>query len=345
MEEFVYTVLYKRLILSGEKGIYQFIPCYVVKGFYDVEEHAFLDEMNKIRYLMEDWHIIEEHCDYCIGEVYTEKDLYHKYPDVINLEAAKIKLFEEEEKSITIGVYREDKDQIKVLKYINDKLENPFFENSLKHNDKEETFDLSTVDTIVLPKHLEEMMQITDTSLMYQFLRSLRNNRTREEPQIKKMDNEIVLNFDSKDIDKLIEKEYSCDDIKIYFQQIYNFSKSILEEYSNSQMLDIEKSDFLMCNNPSEETEDELEEDELEEINIFDIDSLLLKIEDIKNKVWNANYLEEVKKVLNQAKLFYEVNLSTIEMLRDTNYHFFLYLPLPLFTNSICQSVIKTRES
>ena len=50
MEEFVYGILYRKQILSGEKGIYQFIPCYMIKGFYDTEENVFLDEMNKIRY-------------------------------------------------------------------------------------------------------------------------------------------------------------------------------------------------------------------------------------------------------------------------------------------------------
>lgn len=319
MEEFVYGILYRKQILSGEKGIYQFIPCYMIKGFYDTEENVFLDEMNKIRYLLKDSAMIENQSEYGVGKIYTEKDLYHQYPDARNLDEAKLRLFEEEENILTIGVYQEDKDQIKVLKYSSDKLENLSFEEILKQDEKEvETFDFSKEDTVILPHHIEELMQIDNTITMYQFLRSLKNNRTKEEQQIKKMNHKIILNFDSKDIDQLINTKHSCDEIKSYFQEIYDDTKSLLEEYSDNQMLDLEESDLSMFDDTFDERDDELED-----MNAFDIDFLLTKMEDIKNKVWNANHLEEAKKILNQAMRFYHVNLSTIEMLRDADYHFF----------------------
>ena len=35
MEELVYTILYKKELLSEEENSYHFTPCYIVKGLYD----------------------------------------------------------------------------------------------------------------------------------------------------------------------------------------------------------------------------------------------------------------------------------------------------------------------
>lgn len=41
MEEMVYTILYKKELLSEEENSYHFTPCYIVKGLYDEEENVF----------------------------------------------------------------------------------------------------------------------------------------------------------------------------------------------------------------------------------------------------------------------------------------------------------------
>ncbi len=117
MEEMVYTILYKKEILDGEKLSYRFKPCYVIKGLYDENSNMFLDELNKGRFLINDPIITDDTIDYCVGEVYTKDELYKKFTDANSFEDVEIKLFKEAEENMIIGFYDEKSDEMKIKKY------------------------------------------------------------------------------------------------------------------------------------------------------------------------------------------------------------------------------------
>ena len=122
MEELVYTILYKKELLSEEENSYHFTPCYIVKGLYDEEENVFLDEINKSRYLISDPRIVLENCEYAVGEIYTEKELNYKYPNSVSFEQIEIDMFKEAERYMTIGIYDKQENKINIKKYSYDGL-------------------------------------------------------------------------------------------------------------------------------------------------------------------------------------------------------------------------------
>lgn len=106
INEYVYSVLYRKESLDNNKLL--FVPCYVVKGIYDEQEGIFLDELNKSRYSFNDIKVVDENCNYCIGEVYTEQDLRKQIPDANSVEDLLIKFYRKIEENVTIGYCRSD---------------------------------------------------------------------------------------------------------------------------------------------------------------------------------------------------------------------------------------------
>ena len=103
MDEYHYTILYRREQLGTYKYLY--LPCYVIKGLYDEKENIFLDELNKYRFLYNDFCSISDSTGYCVGEVYTEKELRKKFPNANSIEDLKIKLIESQEFKTLIGCF------------------------------------------------------------------------------------------------------------------------------------------------------------------------------------------------------------------------------------------------
>lgn len=103
MDEYHYTILYRREQLGTYKYLY--LPCYVIKGLYDEKENIFLDELNKYRFLYNDFCSISDSTGYCVGEVYTEKELREKFPKANSLEDLEIKLIESQEFKTIIGCF------------------------------------------------------------------------------------------------------------------------------------------------------------------------------------------------------------------------------------------------
>lgn len=103
MDEYHYTILYRREQLGTYKYLY--LPCYVIKGLYDEKENIFLDELNKYRFLYNDFCSISDSTGYCVGEVYTEKELREKFPKANSLEDLEIKLIESQEFKTLIGCF------------------------------------------------------------------------------------------------------------------------------------------------------------------------------------------------------------------------------------------------
>ena len=103
MDEYHYTILYRREQLGTYKYLY--LPCYVIKGLYDEKENIFLDELNKYRFLYNDFCSISDSTGYCIGEVYTEKELREKFPNANSLEDLETKLIESQEFKTIIGCF------------------------------------------------------------------------------------------------------------------------------------------------------------------------------------------------------------------------------------------------
>ena len=103
MDEYHYTILYRREQLGTYKYLY--LPCYVIKGLYDEKENIFLDELNKYRFLYNDFCSISDSTGYCVGEVYTENELRKKFPKANSLEDLEIKLIESQEFKILIGCF------------------------------------------------------------------------------------------------------------------------------------------------------------------------------------------------------------------------------------------------
>ena len=103
MDEYHYAILYRREQLGTYKYLY--VPCYVIKGLYDENENIFLDELNKYRTSYSDFLSISDTTGYCIGDVYTEKELREKFPNANSIEDLEMKLFESQEFKTLIGCF------------------------------------------------------------------------------------------------------------------------------------------------------------------------------------------------------------------------------------------------
>ena len=307
MEELVYTILYKKELLSEEENSYHFTPCYIVKGLYDEEENVFLDEINKSRYLISDPRIVLENCEYAVGEIYTEKELNYKYPNSVSFEQIEIDMFKEAERYMTIGIYDKQENKINIKKYSYDGLTKKE-EVDIKTEESVQYFDYNKLKSeigedfsLFTSEQVDEILNMDNIDKIHQYINQIKSNKD-------KYSQVVLSNLEARNIcladnivDYLIESE-EIDQIKNIFIYYNNLDITTLEPVE-------------------EEYEDKEYEEEI--ANIFNGEEFENISKDTILKLRQATTIEEVKNSLNNICEFYKNNMTILEMLRESGYNFF----------------------
>ena len=307
MEELVYTILYKKELLSEEENSYHFTPCYIVKGLYDEEENVFLDEINKSRYLISDPRIVLENCEYAVGEIYTEKELNYKYPNSVSFEQIEIDMFKEAERYMTIGIYDKQENKINIKKYSYDGLTKKE-EVDIKTEESVQYFDYNKLKSeigedfsLFTSEQVDEILNMDNIDKIHQYINQIKSNKD-------KYSQVVLSNLEARNIcladnivDYLIESE-EIDQIKNIFIYYNNLDITTLEPVE-------------------EEYEDKEYEEEI--ANIFNGEEFENISKDTILKLRQATTIEEVKNSLNNICEFYKNNMTILEMLRESGYNLF----------------------
>lgn len=307
MEELVYTILYKKELLSEEENSYHFTPCYIVKGLYDEEENVFLDEINKSRYLISDPRIVLENCEYAVGEIYTEKELNYKYPNSVSFEQIEIDMFKEAERYMTIGIYDKQENKINIKKYSYDGLTKKEAVD-IKTEESAQYFDYNKLKSeigedfsLFTSEQVDEILNMDNIDKIHQYINQIKSNKD-------KYSQVVLSNLEARNIcladnivDYLIESE-EIDQIKNIFIYYNNLDITTLEPVE-------------------EEYEDKEYEEEI--ANIFNGEEFENISKDTILKLRQATTIEEVKNSLNNICEFYKNNMTILEMLRESGYNFF----------------------
>lgn len=307
MEELVYTILYKKELLSEEENSYHFTPCYIVKGLYDEEENVFLDEINKSRYLISDPRIVLENCEYAVGEIYTEKELNYKYPNSVSFEQIEIDMFKEAERYMTIGIYDKQENKINIKKYSYDGLTKKE-EVDIKTEESVQYFDYNKLKSeigedfsLFTSEQVDAILNMDNIDKIHQYINQIKSNKD-------KYSQVVLSNLEARNIcladnivDYLIESE-EIDQIKNIFIYYNNLDITTLEPVE-------------------EEYEDKEYEEEI--ANIFNGEEFENISKDTILKLRQATTIEEVKNSLNNICEFYKNNMTILEMLRESGYNFF----------------------
>lgn len=310
MEEMVYTILYKKEILDGEKLSYRFKPCYVIKGLYDENSNMFLDELNKGRFLITDPVITDDTIDYCVGEVYTKDELYKKFTDANSFEDVEIKLFKEAEENMIIGFYDEKSDEMKIKKYpFSGLISNEI--NSIDSNknmngfvDNEDSVDyyFSLKDelgydfTLILPDQVEQLMMMDDLDEMYNYIKKLQKDKYLYEEGLAKLaPNQKFLCIDDSTLDNIKDME----------------SVEELKDYIN-----------IFCEQNGIYKDDDLENEEYHTVDLIDTDEIKRITDYTHQVVTNSEDINEIKEALKDLLEDYKFNLEAMKALRDLNYDF-----------------------
>ena len=307
MEELVYTILYKKELLSEEENSYHFTPCYIVKGLYDEEENVFLDEINKSRYLISDPRIVLENCEYAVGEIYTEKELNYKYPNSVSFEQIEIDMFKEAERYMTIGIYDKQENKINIKKYSYDGLTKKEAVD-IKTEESAQYFDYNKLKSeigedfsLFTSEQVDAILNMDNIDKIHQYINQIKSNKD-------KYSQVVLSNLEARNIcladnivDYLIESE-EIDQIKNIFIYYNNLDITTLEPVE-------------------EEYEDKEYEEEI--ANIFNGEEFENISKDTILKLRQATTIEEVKNSLNNICEFYKNNMTILEMLRESGYNFF----------------------
>ena len=307
MEELVYTILYKKELLSEEENSYHFTPCYIVKGLYDEEENVFLDEINKSRYLISDPRIVLENCEYAVGEIYTEKELNYKYPNSVSFEQIEIDMFKEAERYMTIGIYDKQENKINIKKYSYDGLTKKE-EVDIKTEESVQYFDYNKLKSeigedfsLFTSEQVDEILNMDNIDKIHQYINQIKSNKD-------KYSQVVLSNLEARNIcladnivDYLIESE-EIDQIKNIFIYYNNLDITTLEPVE-------------------EEYEDKEYEEEI--ANIFNGEEFENISKDTILKLRQATTIEEAKNSLNNICEFYKNNMTILEMLRESGYNLF----------------------
>ena len=307
MEELVYTILYKKELLSEEENSYHFTPCYIVKGLYDEEENVFLDEINKSRYLISDPRIVLENCEYAVGEIYTEKELNYKYPNSVSFEQIEIDMFKEAERYMTIGIYDKQENKINIKKYSYDGLTKKEAVD-IKTEESAQYFDYNKLKSeigedfsLFTSEQVDAILNMDNIDKIHQYINQIKSNKD-------KYSQVVLSNLEARNIcladnivDYLIESE-EIDQIKNIFIYYNNLDITTLEPVE-------------------EEYEDKEYEEEI--ANIFNGEEFENISKDTILKLRQATTIEEVKNSLNNICEFYKNNMTILEMLRESGYNLF----------------------
>lgn len=233
MDEYSYSVLYKKEVLEENKS-YVFMPCYVIKGLYDEDEHIFLDELNNCRYSYSDINIINDSSDYCVGEVYKEEELQDKYQTARgSIEELLIMLFEESQKYATVGHYNQNSTKIEIQKLEienedenenNDFISENDYYNSLKERIGEDF-------SMFLRDDIDYIMESEDIDDIKKYIKKIKDNKASYEKKLNdcKEPTLISIIFDH-EVNKFFYID-DLDEIKDMIKQTFEYLFDYDEEY------------------------------------------------------------------------------------------------------------------
>lgn len=223
-----------------------------------------------------------------MGQIFTEKGLYQKFPDAKDLEEAKMRLYDEQDNLMTLGVLQQINDEIIILKYDYDDILNDSSFNigqneiitSPKYDDLLSTMK-GMVDYnfyVVLEEDLQKISEFKDVNSIFEYIENMQNYRRKNGYKSVKNKLNKILNLSCQDIDYLkqindvdIVKKYIVDSFPTDMD--YEENRKIYEDGQVLYEIDIEK-DKKDINSLIDEAMDKLDslvgleniKDEFEEI-------------------------------------------------------------------------------
>lgn len=327
MDELVYSILYKKELIETNDFHYLFYPCYVVKGIYDKDSNLFLDEINKSRYSYNNTQVIFDESNYCVGDIYSEKDLHKMFPDSNNIDDLEKKLFEQEEKYLTIGKYDEINDLLKINKcdYNDVQLENSMSRdmekiiigNDGKDEDEEEysRFYLDFkeefgYDFIMFTKeNLEDINKLDDIEQIHEYIYELQINKSSYE---KNYYNSVKNDTSNRKTilcvpEEIVEDLYAMDSV----EKIKEFiNDNFPQEKAITEMLkDTELNEFKNLKSITEKELNKINKDTDIDVIKKDLRSIL---EHYKEKLYTTLYLNSIGYEFYSAMTYYNIQVQCL---------------------------------
>ena len=256
MDEYHYTILYRREQLGTYKYLY--LPCYVIKGLYDEKENIFLDELNKYRFLYNDFCSISDSTGYCVGEVYTEKELREKFPKANSLEDLEIKLIESQEFKTLIGCF--------------DIMNHKVIFNTIDNTNEQKEYAILSSNGIANSK--SKMAETTDEKMLSDDEDEYRVSYEELEEMLDADDIEEIKNIL---IDAINNTDFDTEESYVFFPE------KLVNAFLNSNDIEAMKSDISRLCNFLDESREEVKKnlvkslyilnDYIDEMNLQNIDS------------------------------------------------------------------------
>lgn len=280
MDEYHYTILYRREQLGTYKYLY--LPCYVIKGLYDEKENIFLDELNKYRFLYNDFCSISDSTGYCVGEVYTEKELREKFPKANSLEDLEIKLIESQEFKTLIGCF--------------DIMNHKVIFNTIDNTNEQKEYAILSSNGIANSK--SKMAETTDEKMLSDDEDEYRVSYEELEEMLDADDIEEIKNIL---IDAINNNDFDTEESYVFFPE------KLVNAFLNSNDIEAMKSDISRLCNFLDESREEVKKnlvkslyilnDYIDEMNLQNIDSY---VDFSYKKIMNAETKDDAINVITE---------------------------------------------
>lgn len=280
MDEYHYTILYRREQLGTYKYLY--LPCYVIKGLYDEKENIFLDELNKYRFLYNDFCSISDSTGYCVGEVYTEKELREKFPKANSLEDLEIKLIESQEFKTLIGCF--------------DIMNHKVIFNTIDNTNEQKEYAILSSNGIANSK--SKMAETTNEKMLSDDEDEYRVSYEELEEMLDADDIEEIKNIL---IDAINNTDFDAEESYVFFPE------KLVNAFLNSNDIEAMKSDISKLCNFLDESREEVKKnlvkslyilnDYIDEMNLQNIDSY---VDFSYKKIMNAETKDDAINVITE---------------------------------------------
>lgn len=280
MDEYHYTILYRREQLGTYKYLY--LPCYVIKGLYDEKENIFLDELNKYRFLYNDFCSISDSTGYCVGEVYTEKELREKFPKANSLEDLEIKLIESQEFKTLIGCF--------------DIMNHKVIFNTIDNTNEQKEYAILSSNGIANSK--SKMAETTNEKMLSDDEDEYRVSYEELEEMLDADDIEEIKNIL---IDAINNNDFDTEESYVFFPE------KLVNAFLNSNDIEAMKSDISRLCNFLDESREEVKKnlvkslyilnDYIDEMNLQNIDSY---VDFSYKKIMNAETKDDAINVITE---------------------------------------------
>lgn len=280
MDEYHYTILYRREQLGTYKYLY--LPCYVIKGLYDEKENIFLDELNKYRFLYNDFCSISDSTGYCVGEVYTENELRKKFPKANSLEDLEIKLIESQEFKTLIGCF--------------DIMNHKVIFNTIDNTNEQKEYAILSSNGIANSK--SKMAETTNEKMLSDDEDEYRVSYEELEEMLDADDIEEIKNIL---IDAINNNDFDTEESYVFFPE------KLVNAFLNSNDIEAMKSDISRLCNFLDESREEVKKnlvkslyilnDYIDEMNLQNIDSY---VDFSYKKIMNAETKDDAINVITE---------------------------------------------